>query len=426
LSSKSKIDFAIHYSHPDTQVKKLVSIVLNVCLGVFLAEGAVALVDDSVIVLFGVHGFDFIRGLLFLLVLAATGVTYLLMGLTPTVRKRLFLPIVLFNPIAACAAIPLSIYYSSHIEQIAWVISIGQVLLGWSVFYAIRRGATAAWPLVPEEKLEEGPFSWGRLISFLAVNIFLVAPSVLVYVLFCTSLAVDHFSGGFLAFHPGSLVVRTRTYVRADGKTIQLVPMMHIGENDFYRRVSQSMLTNSVVLLEGVTDRRHLLHEKLSYSRMAKSLGLVEQRESFAPGPASVRPADVDVEQFSATTLEFLNAAIQLHARGLTLETLQKLFETSDSPEATEQLWKDILTGRNEHLLTEIENELKHSNYLVVPWGAAHMPGLARGIQQTGFRLRSSEEFPVVRFASVWKGLREPASAPQKRNEGGLGQDGKN
>ena len=155
--------------------------------------------------------------------------------------------------------------------------------------------------------------SW-NLSGFVLVNLLVVLPGLALYLALCASLAVNHFSGGFLALQRDGLVVRARKYARADGKAIYLIPMMHIAEREFYRQVSASMPTNSVVLLEGVTDRRDLLKHKLSYQRMATFLGLAEQRESFAPGGSQARHADVDIEQFSKETLDFLNTASLIHA----------------------------------------------------------------------------------------------------------------
>ena len=70
-----------------------------------------------------------------------------------------------------------------------------------------------------------------------------------------------------------------RKYIRHDGKTILLVPMAHIGEADFYQTLSQSFPTNSIVLMEGVSDDQNLLTNNISYKRMAANLGLSRTAE---------------------------------------------------------------------------------------------------------------------------------------------------
>jgi hypothetical protein len=46
---------------------------------------------------------------------------------------------------------------------------------------------------------------------------------------------------------------------------------------------------------------------------------------------------------------------------------------------------------------------LPQSDNIIVPWGAAHMPGLAKEIQKSGFRLDETREYVVIRFGSVIK-----------------------
>ena len=36
-----------------------------------------------------------------------------------------------------------------------------------------------------------------------------------------------------------------------------------------------------------------------------------------------------------------------------------------------------------------------------MPWGVAHMPGIAKEIQKAGFRLEETKEYVVIRFRSV-------------------------
>src|ERR1035441_1907555 len=108
----------------------------------------------------------------------------------------------------------------------------------------------------------------------------------------------------------GGMTVQTRQYVRKDGKTIRLVPMAHVGEADFYQKLSRSFPTNSIILMEGVTDRRNLLTNELSYKRMATSLGVTEQGEEFNPTQGEMVWADVDVEQFTTNTIGFFNLCV--------------------------------------------------------------------------------------------------------------------
>ena len=179
--------------------------------------------------------------------------------------------------------------------------------------------------------------------------------------------------------------------------------MAHVGEPEFYRSLSQSFPTNSLVLMEGVSDNRNLLTNKISYKRMATSLGLAEQQKEFKPARVPLVRADVDVEEFAASTIDLLNLAMLVHSKGLNAETVTRLTQFSPSPGYEERLFDDILRKRNRHLLEEIDARLPRSQNIIVPWGVAHMPEIAREIQKSGFRLSETRDYQAIRFASLGK-----------------------
>ena len=379
-------------------VRSWLVILLSICLGLFLADAIVSLVDDSLGLFLGFHGLAGIRMLLGLFAgVIALGI-YGLMALTPKIPKRLFIPVALFNVVAALVGLPLTIYFYDRLLPIQWCISLSQVLVGAWVLYQLQGGFKFRWPLVPKEQLRDGRFGWRHFSAFVLVNLCGLLPVILVYLYFCTALAVDHFSAGFMALHPGGFTVQVRTYVRNDGKTIELFPMAHVAEADFYKEVSQSFPTNSIILMEGVTDSDNLLTNKISYQRMARSLGLAEQHEKFTPTRGEVVRADVDVNQFSKDTIDLLNLVMLIHSQGVNARNVQALLRYTPSPQMEEELLNDLLRKRNQHLLEEIKSHLPLSDNIMVPWGVAHMPGISAAIQQSGFRLVQSRNYQVIRF----------------------------
>jgi hypothetical protein len=377
-------------------VRPLLVLLLSVGLGLFLADAVISLVDESLIRLLDLHVLTWLRMPLSLFTMLLALVIYGLMGLTPMIPKRVFLPLALFNPVATLVAIPCLIYFYGRIHQIAWGIAFGQVLLGLIILYRVQGGLKFRWPLVPAPQLKDRRFSWRNLSVFLLVNVVVLVPAVFVYLGLCAVLAVNHFSDGFLALRPSGFTVQVRKYIRADGKTIQLVPMLHIGEPEFYQTLAQSFPTNALILMEGVTDNRNLLTNKITYERMAATLGVAEQHEEFKPRGELVR-ADVDVAQFSSNTLAGLNLVMLIHARGMTPETLIKLMQFSP-PHFEEQLFDDLLRKRNRHLMGEIQTRLLQAENLIVPWGAAHMPEIAEEIQKAGFQVDETQEYVAIRF----------------------------
>ena len=371
-------------------LRRLILVLLNLGLALFLADAVFSLVDNSFILFFDLHFLTALHGMVFLFFVLVALLIYALMALTPMIPKRGFLPVTLFHPVAGCVMIPFLIYFYGREQQIAWVISLCQVLLGLGILCWLSGGFKLRLPLVGESRLNPRSFSWLNLSVFLAIYFFC-----------CAALATDHFSEGFVALRPGGLTVQVRKYVRNDGKTILLVPMAHVGEPEFYRKLSQSFPTNAIVLMEGVTDNQNLLTNRISYRRMATSLGLAEQQKEFRPASAEWVRADVDVSQFNPETLGLLNLVMALYAKGVNAETVVPLLQFSAPADFEQQVFEDLLRKRNRHLLEEIQARLSESENLIVPWGAAHMPEIAREIQKSGFRLKETRQYTAIRFRSA-------------------------
>lgn len=365
-------------------------------LALFLADALLSLADDSLVLFFDVDVLTGLRGLVALCALLMAGVVYVLMGLTPAIPKRLFLPLALFQTVAGLITIPCLIYFHGRIQQVAWAMSFYQVMLALIVLWRVQHGFQFRWPILEESQLVPRGFSLRHSAVFLLVNVFVLVPGVVIYFACCASLAVGHFSEGFMALRPEGLIVQARKYVRDDGRTVHLFPMSHIGETDFYQKLSKDFPTNAIILMEGVSDDRGLITNRISYAKMAKTLGVAEQQDTFVPKGELVR-ADVDVSEFASRTIDFLNLVMFLQTKGLTEETLALVMQYSE-PQFERQLFEDILHKRNRHLLKEIETRLARSEHLIVPWGAAHMPEVARGILNSGFRVAETQDYVAIRF----------------------------
>jgi hypothetical protein len=176
--------------------------------------------------------------------------------------------------------------------------------------------------------------------------------------------------------------------------------MSHIGDAGFYRQLMQSFPSNATVLMEGVSDEQNLLTNHVTYERAATSLGLAEQQVEFKPAMVRKVPADIDVSEFTANTIDLLNMVMRIHGKGMTPENVQLMMRFQPPPGYEVELFNDLLHKRNVHLLGEIETWLPEVDVLIIPWGAAHMPGIARGIQKSGFELDETREFTAIRFGS--------------------------
>jgi len=388
---------------PNSQPKSgtfafLLAIALTLFLGLFLADAFVSLADDSLILLFGIHVISATRAALCFFAMLIAVVIYGLMGLTPMIPKRWFLPLTLYYPVTQLAILPCMIYSFGRITQANCFFSFIQVVLGVAILYRIQGRFKLQWLLVPADRLTGRGFSWGNLSIYVLANIFLLLPATFLYLFVCSAMTVDHFTDGFMTLHPDGLRVQVRKYVRDDGKIIELFPMAHVADAGFYGRVSRTFPTNSIILMEGVRDSQNLLTNGISYRHMAKFLGLTEQKVTFGHGRGKMVGADIDVNQFSKNTIDCLNLVMLLHAQGLNSGSLLKLMEYSPPPHIEQDLYEDLLTKRNQHLLKEIQSHLAETDNIMVPWGAGHMPGIARGIQDDGFRPVETNQFMAIHF----------------------------
>ena len=380
------------------RARKQLSFFLSACLGLFVADGVLSL-GSALLSAFDIRipgAAEALVSLVGFSALAITFLTYLLMGLTPLIPKRFFLPIALFYPAGWLLLVPAAIYLQDQILSVILALSLVQVALGLTIAFLLKSGRTSRLELVPAGRLSGRNFSWRHSIVFVLANVVMLAAAI-TYLGLCSSLAVDHFTDGFVSLRPHGLDVRVRKYIRDDQKTIWLVPMVHIGHPKYYETLSKLLPAGGVVLNEGVTDRKNLLTNDVSYARAATMLGLEEQRKSFElPGKAVA--ADLDVDQFSPGTIHMLNVVLLPHSKGFNSETLKRLSEYQPTDEDVDQCWDDLLGKRNLNLLAGIASWLPESETIIVPWGAAHMPGIASGIQEMGFRCKEEQGITAIPF----------------------------
>lgn len=377
-------------------LRNVLAAFLSLTLLVFLASSAVALVSDTLIVLFKNHALAGAAASLAMPALLMTVAVYGLMAITPMIPKRFFLPLVLCGPATALAALPLLIYHYQESAWIAWAMSLVQLAVSVIVIRLVTGSWKPRWPLIAANQLESTGFRWKNTVGFVAVNLLVVLPLVAIHVASCSTLAVSHFTDGFVSLRPAGVTMQVRKYIRDDGKTVELVPMSHIAEKEFYQTLAASFPPAAAVLMEGVSDRENLLTDKAGYGKTAKDLGLAEQQAVFKPNGELV-PADVDISQFSKMSLDYLKKTMELHAKGINAATLPILMEPPP-PDLPGKLLHDLLTLRNEHLLRVMEERLRTSDHIIVPWGAAHMPGISAGVLKAGFRLQDKEDHVAIRF----------------------------
>jgi hypothetical protein len=368
---------------------------LSLLILIFLLSGSLSFLDDTLL-LFERTVFTASRVLVSCLMLIAGMVAYITVACLPGVPKRIFLTIALFIPVSSVAALPLLVYFHAQAGWIAWGMSLLQLGFGIWVVYHLKSSLRISWPLISASQAADCRFRFGHFAAVMLAGFFLVIPLLLAGTTFSAKLAIHHFTDGFVNLRTTGLTMDVREYVRDDGKKITLIPMSHVGEPEFYQELSNSFPEDAVVLLEGVSDQKNLFNVQGSYAKMAQAAGVVEQKTHFKPKGRLV-PADMDMSEFSNETRELLKGAMLIHSKGITEETMPILMKPTP-PDLQTRLMEDILTKRNQHLLTIIERELPNTREIIIPWGAAHMPEIAAELQTKGFKPISSREMIAIHF----------------------------
>jgi hypothetical protein len=249
-------------------------------------------------------------------------------------------------------------------------------------------------------------FSFSRTLLAGGLKLFVLTPGLLLYLAWSAQLMLQKMSHGFLQIDSTGLYTEAREYEK-DAQKIHLLPTVHVATPAFYDQLMEALpASQSVVLPEGVTDKKHLMKASLDFSGAADSLGLTSQPDltEKRKGPAT-QPCDADISDFSAPTVALLNGVAGiLHSTsaGDTIGALQSLgtFENIDTMTVIE----DIIRTRNLRVVEGVRTALQQHQYIAIPWGAAHMPGIESEILKMNFQRGATRR--VMVFA--WKDLKLP------------------
>lgn len=341
--------------------------------------------------------------------LLLTPVVFGLLAVSRELPARVFLPVLLTNIWVSLGAAPLVAW--SGIEGLYLAASTIQLAIAAGGLLAVRfRSGSTGWVL-QSDPTRPRDFPFLRFAAFASGTLLLGPPALGGYTLLAAGSYAHALTAGFLSFDLEGAKLAERVYEQR-GREVRLIGMMHIGEDDEYDALFDSLeVEGTVVLEEGVSDENGLMDRKFSYANMARQLGLSQQgsiSEHFAESDSEwphLRHADIDAADFSKGTLELLQRVGEVwQAEGLA-ELIERASALSVRPEAVERARHELIDMRNQHLFTEIENGLHDYRSVAVPWGALHMPWIEEQIQGRGFRLTRSSEHPLLRWERVARAI---------------------
>lgn len=358
------------------------------------------------------------------------------LGLNRNLPKRVFLPQIFLLFWAASGLWPLSsISGQFSVQMFAAAM---QVLLGILALFYIRSLNHKSLFLTPEMLPSPG-FSLGYSLRFGIVGLLLLPVCLFFFGFSLSHSYVDSLSGGFVRLGLDGLYMKERLY-RLDDKTIRLASMIHIGNQEYYDDLAQSISSGrTLVLAEGVSDEDGLLRETFSYGGIADFLGLSAQEQmelggrlidveqlseadfqGSENGLPDIARADIDLREFDPQTLEFINAlgTYLLNSNSSLTEGFAAFnlwAQDHVTPETNDIIMSDLVTKRNRAVLNHLSAALSKYDTIVIPWGAMHMVGIEAAVKEQGFLLQNDHERRSIDFSKLpFAALLEKVSATEE------------
>ncbi|WP_300671850.1 hypothetical protein [Desulfoluna sp.] len=391
----------------------------NLFLILFLADGAISTLDELLMAVSGMHLLIQVRDLLGFSVLFLSGLFFFAMGMDRRIPKRIFLPMTCYAMWGGLMFWPMPLFIPEG--AVGLVMAVGQLVLGLLGLQMVRKHSDHPFLISPAMFSGSWFSAKNALVFFLAS--FLLIPIALCLIGFSAfTTFVETQTSGFMRITPTGIYMNEKIYGK-NGKTLRLVPMIHIGRTDYYDEVGGSMANGkTLILAEGVTDREGLLKTKLSYDRIGKLLGLASQAQmpldatwvssDFLPIAPPINAtdrkphivsADVDLSDFSAVTVAFIGVLANVimssdslpegYARYTTWVDAQVHIE-----QVLEAITHDLFTQRNNTVFAMFNKALPHYDTLIIPWGALHMAELEKEAQRLGFIQLGTKERLSVNF----------------------------
>jgi hypothetical protein len=408
----------------------------NLFLILFLADGAVSTLDELLAAVSGMHLLHQVRNLGAFPVLFLSVPLFVAMGIDRRIPKRVFLPMALYALWGAVIFWPMPLFIPEGMFGI--LMSLGQLGIGLAGLHAVRKRSGHDFLMTPS-MFSEDWFSWKNTLGFFSMTALLVPLTLLVIGTWSLATLVEVKTSGFMKIRASGLYMNEKIYSKG-GKTLRLVPMIHIGRTDYYDEVGGSMTNGkTIILAEGVSDREGLLKAKLSYDKIGELLGLTSQTHMRMDGthvtsdfiPQSTSPdvtgdephivsADLDLSQFSPTTIEFLGVLTSAFFNGQSLsdgyaQYTAWIYAQGNDQQTLDTITHDIFTQRNEAVFAMLSKALPHYDTLIIPWGALHMAEIEKEAQRLGFFMLGEKERLSVDFGEALEHLNQVRGGETRR-----------
>lgn len=368
-----------------------------------------------------------LRNLLALSALVQGTFLYIAMTFTPRISFRLVgWPTLFLIWANLTGGFPLPLFYWEYsgvlLSSLQLAIAVALAVFVW------RNDGIAGGPGFVDPAEGRTGFTWRRFLFFTAGNLAAIPLFLVAGLLGSAAHGIDRATESYVRLRPDGIYMAQSRLTKED-REVALKGMVHVADASFYQDLQWKIEgVKTLVLLEGVTDHQGLLKSGLGMEKVASLLGLESQMdrgvyretiekmgakvasgESLEDATITVEPlvdvrrADVDVSSFKPSTISYLKAAASLF-QASSSEELLRILQDRSSPLQNDQIAQgvmtDILGGRNNYLIGQIEDGLRTHQRIVVPWGALHLGEIERHLKKRGFIEKERVEAPAILF---WK-----------------------
>ncbi|MGM0608557.1 MAG: hypothetical protein ACQESP_09065 [Candidatus Muiribacteriota bacterium] len=387
----------------------------------FIIDGILSVTDDINGLIYGQSFISSLRQDISFLVFANSFFLYFFCGIFNLLPHKIFIPVTLYGLLVPFISGYFTINYYTHPDaQFGRIsnfdhhlaannfITYGIIILIFSIIQTAI--GVWAWNLYHNKKYElsEDFFVLKKFLLFGGLNVILLFFLVPFLILTNLVYTVNELTNGFIKSDYSNLYSIQKDYEK-DNTKISLIGMVHIGQAEFYQDLLQNLPDDKEILLlqEGVTDEEELLEIKPNYEGFSKALGVDTQAENFRldPDKYDIINLDKDVSEFSETSIYLINQILDVLENSSTIREFyqnSRRFESmAQDPETLSSFYDDILHGRNELILDEMEEYIEDYDYIIIPWGAYHLDEIESYLYNNGFRTVSRNRRKVIQYSNI-------------------------
>ncbi len=387
----------------------------NILLFLFVLTAALTIVNELQRPLFDLQFVSSLGQISWLMCLATGTVVYIGLGFNRHLPKTILIPLFIWMAWRLLDYWPLENLAGDHYRLYA---ADAQLILGLIVLKLNKVRNHKSIVLISNQ-FRGTAFSGRRFLAFCLISLPIIPIALLLGSYSLVGQVIDDGTAGFVRLKPDGLYLTEKTY-RQGEKQIRLTGMIHLGEENFYSGLIDSISgSRTLILAEGVSDEKGLLRQRFSYGKIADILGLESQEKISFPGriiesfdeaeatqpeTPDILRADIDLSQFDPRTLEVLDALAKYVLDSDSLVAGYAKFnrwaEEHVTNDINEIVMNDLVEKRNRSVLSYLPRALEKYDTVIIPWGALHMKGIEEQVKKREFQLEKSLS---RRSIDIWK-----------------------